>query len=548
MNDTNLTNNLKRQDSTNLFDNTKIPQNPKKYFEIYYLIFLLIYGALIIIYPTYAFNFDDQFFWLHMSYADTLLNGIRPGEGRFFPLGSMDLNLLMQFSRKPLLYLSYNACLLLTIGILLWYLLSYITQNKLFRFCVCVIILLNPSFVLVILGICYSEKVASLALLVFVISSLKVLRNEKYADYFVIIGLLSGNIAIYLKEPMFIMLGIIAICNLITAIKYKAKLAILYFGFLLLSAMIFLGLYVYLVLPNINDLYSSAVLPTQMERIWRLGNSLLDTLLIHSWILLLFPCVIILRIMHYIRTKKLESSEVFLDSLMLGSLVYFLAFVKLELMRGYYFVPIYFVCGVSVAYFIAYYWKLYRHIRYIIFICGGIFLLHSLPQAIWNYVFIKSQGVAQEQSIDFLSQYIKKQKNKVNIYFYGLGKEITSEEFFIEGVGYYLQYFYDIRNFDIRTDKAVYSPEWNYYPYSILTIHNSNTISIPQKDDLIFLNANTTEAFDKDILDKKYELIFQSHVIGIPCITLKSVVVYLMQGKDSNPFRLPINNFIYKVK
>lgn len=47
--------------------------------------------------------------WLDIYNHTPIWNGYDPSHGRFFPLASLDLNILMQFSNSPYLFFTYNA-------------------------------------------------------------------------------------------------------------------------------------------------------------------------------------------------------------------------------------------------------------------------------------------------------------------------------------------------------------------------------------------------------------------------------------------------------
>lgn len=116
-----------------------------------------LYGVLLgfyclgmVVYSRYTFNLDDIWMWLNIYEGKAIFNGYNPESGRFFPLASLDLNLLMYFTSNPYVYFVFNAILVGYFGVLLWRILSIITGGGAFvaPYCIAVWILISS-------GICY---------------------------------------------------------------------------------------------------------------------------------------------------------------------------------------------------------------------------------------------------------------------------------------------------------------------------------------------------------------------------------------------------------
>lgn len=93
-----------------------------------------LYGVLLgfyclgmVVYSRYTFNLDDIWMWLNIYEGKAIFNGYNPESGRFFPLASLDLNILMYFTNNPYVYFVFNAILVGYFGVLLWRILSIIT-------------------------------------------------------------------------------------------------------------------------------------------------------------------------------------------------------------------------------------------------------------------------------------------------------------------------------------------------------------------------------------------------------------------------------------
>lgn len=492
-------------------------------------------------------------FWIDIYNKKLILSGISLVDGRFFPFAFMDLNILMQISKSPYLFFSFNAFVVICVGALFWQIIrSFLQIKSWICLLACIFLFLNPSFIKVMLGICYPERLLALFLLIFVVSSYKNYTKPNIIS--TIIGIISANLAIYLKEPTFLIIGCFGFLNLVYAyFTKKQTLFLVYCILLILSAIIFLGIYGLYIVPNVDNFYGTSLNKGLMEHIINLLNGIKGVSLIHIWLTLLLPCIVIFRIYHVVKNK--DSINIFLDSLLICGILYLMAYLKLGLFRPYYFIPIYCTSLAGIIYYSIKYYK-NKIIKAIGIFCIVLYTINAIPQGIWTYIFLKSQGVALIDSLDFLNKFIKENPDKVNIYFDGIGRGYLNEEYFVWQFGLYLEKLYNLKNFDIKANtKNQKNSVWVYIKDSNITMLNSDSISTPQKDDLIILNANSLLNLDKKYIqnmNEKYELLYKTNVIGIPQISLKTIIKYILRNedetKDNNPFRTPINNYIYRVK
>lgn len=116
-------------------------------------------------------------------------------------------------------------------------------------------------------------------------------------------------------------------------------------------------------------------------------------------------------------------------------------------------------------------------------------------------------------------------------------------------------------NFDILTYEDN-GRDFTINDNSHYTFNNSLFISTPKTGDLIILSNATNNFFINyiDVLSQKYELVYATNVIGIPYIHPKSILKYLGNKYlsnimdlrkiyyDNNPFRLPLDTYIFRVK
>lgn len=127
-------------------------------------------------------------------------------------------------------------------------------------------IFLHPGFITIMLGICYPERLQVLFLSLFVLSSIRFYQNTNIPS--AIIGFISANLALYYKEPTFLMIGSVGLLMLIDSLKHKkGTKAYAYYGALLASALLFLVLYTLLIMPNIEKTYARGIFLSAHEEL-----------------------------------------------------------------------------------------------------------------------------------------------------------------------------------------------------------------------------------------------------------------------------------------
>lgn len=515
----------------------------------YFFIFLCIYAVLIVSFSFYSFNFDDGFFYIDILSNRLIFNGIGIEGGRFFPLASMELNILMHISHSPYIYFGFNACILLCLGVLFYKICCDVFGGfSYLALFASIVVFVNPAFVIPIFGICYPEKMLCLFLLLFIFANYRILVKKQYK--FIYLALFASNYAIYLKEPVFIIIGGFGFLYLLFSFKKLSKIEIYYCLLLVFSALIFLCIYIFYVIPNVINFYGHKEAENIKDKIIIFISSIRAIGMVHIWFVVLLPLIILFRIIDILRYKKFDSQMVFFDILLLCGFLYFVAYCILGLFRVYYFMPIYFIIIFSMLYYAESLRNMFT-IKIAFILCVALYMLNAFPQAIWQISFLKSQGVALKQTLEFLDSY----NDRKNIYFYGLGRSLSTEEYFINHFGLYLEKIYKIDDFDILTDVQNDNDVlWNYNYDSRLTILNSKDISVPKSGDLVILNANSHKYVDTNDMSSKYELLFKTNVIGLPHITFKTIVKYvlhktnLIHYRDENFFRMPINNYIYRIR
>jgi hypothetical protein len=497
-------------------------------------LFLCCYSLGVFLYARHSLMIDDVWMWFNYFQTEPILNGFSPAAGRFFPLASMDLNILMHISSSPYLVFAFNALLFLaTAGICYRMLKAAGVPNSLIVAGLCVLFL-NPAYVTIITGICYPERLQSFFLVVFLMCSFVICEKKRTTLAGVLLGLLCANLALYLKEPTFILISGFAFFFLffrwLEMGKTKKLSSLLYqkstwyCTLLFLSGALFLVLYFFLVLDQIQNVYST--LNVNENLILYIIKGIVKVCLDHSMITI-FPCSLCLYRLYLVLVRS-AAYEPFYDSLLLCGLLYISFFLLSKLLYTYYFAPAYFVFLYPTIYFLVthnYYKILFVKLSFVISVL--LFVLSSLPVGLNAFSYAKGFPVSFHGSIDFLDTYLPNQTDRVNIYIYGLNR--TPDGYLL--YSFLLDFLHNrglsSDTFDLKT--AHRNPTYLVSAKdsgSDYTLFNSLEVTTPESGDLIVVSSWSMKNISPSHLaamEEDQELIFQHTHLGIPNVGIKAV-------------------------
>lgn len=516
-----------------------------------------------ICYSRYTFNHDDIWMWLDIYESQPIFNGYRPSDGRFFPLASLDLNLIAIFSHNPYVFFTFNALIVFSAGILLWSILDLILEEKFYtlRVLLLLCILLHPGFVTIMLGICFPERLQVFFLALFVVSSIKYYRHNSTSS--AIIGLISANVALYYKEPTFLIIGSFALLMLLDSIKHKRN-SCWYYAALLFSVFVFLILYFTLIIPHIEKAYTRWTFLSVYEEMLHIFKGLFSFIITDSFLLLLLPALLLYRIFSFVFKK--DRKHIFWDSLLLGGFLYLCAFIKLHLFDTYYLIPIYFITLGAMLYFL-FSLNLIRHTIFkgILILCALLMCINTIPMGIYTYISLKTEGVKFHESLAFVAEKAKEKANAnqiLTLYFDGNGR--GDENYATWYWGYfacYLNILYETSHFDIKTKDENPPTLWRKMHRQCspkLSIYDDDNVTTPQSGDLIILNSSTKINANSSYIDnlaQKYHLIYTSSAFSIPYIGLKPLLKTIFKQSrtiqdasrhDQNILNLPLRDYIFE--
>ena len=507
------------------------PTNKITYPALVYVLLLLLYCAGMVAYSRYTFNLDDIWMWLEIYYGMPIFNGWDPQAGRFFPFASLDLNILMRWSKNPYAFFTFNACIVLCVGLLLWQISRLVCGEsyKWLRVFALGLLLFHPGFATIMLGICYPERMQILFLLLFVWASMKFAATDK--SRYAWAGFIAATIALYYKEPTFLFIGFFGVFGVVVHYIRHRQLHI-YYASLACSALLYFILYCVLIIPNVNGYYGVGY-ESQRAMILSFISGVANLATNDMFLLILLPVLVAYRIYLYVRYRY--AIHIIYDGLLFGSLLYVGVFIKMGFFRNYYILPMYFISFGGVIYFLFVqgYWK--KFVFKLVGVATLVFYItNSLPQGITTYVGLKTEGIKFHNALMFIAQEAKHTEH-INLYFDGDDNDKWRD--FTWYWGYfdiYIKTFYDTYNVSIQPQKA------------------------PQSGDYIMLNLNTNKMIDSTYLAtmrQKYTLIYESAWFGLPYIGLRPIIKYIFSNQVvkeitrgyENFFKLPLRDYIYKI-
>ncbi len=331
--------------------------NNKKidWWKIIFIIFAVAYASVMLIAPHMG-PVDDVVLLRTLQVGKPLLffnsiygYGDVTKHGRFSVFGGMEYNLPLIFSKSPspLWHYLIHALQYLVLMILFVKIIARFTSNKFLIYITPILFSLTPAMTIPFFRTLLAERNMIFYYAIFIYFFLKYLEKPKL--YYLILGVISANMAIHIKEVAFVTMGTFAFFHLLLSWK-KSKLGLKIFDSLvLLSCLAFLLLYYFIVLVRLPQnivLYGQIPYNVLMVIVKNLLNYGLftDPILI----LILLPLTG-WRIYKALR-KQLELHPIY-DSMLIAALMYVLSFFILKIYGPYYLLPAYIFALPPIFYF-----------------------------------------------------------------------------------------------------------------------------------------------------------------------------------------------------
>ncbi len=450
---------------------------------------------------------------------------IFPEIGRFFPLLGLEYNFVSLFLVCPVAFYTCNAFQFLLVVFLLFKILDEIIINNKLKYFLILIFILSPGFVTSWLRCLVAERDLVLFFVIFLYFYLKFQNNQKLL--FLIVGLLSANIALYYKEPGFLMLGTFSFFHLIFGWK-EINVRRRIFDFLLLfSSFIFIVVYYFVVYIHRGEsLYGNSSWQPFFYSFSLFINYVLNNpLLFLNIIFFLWRC--------YCFFKKKIKFNFLYDSMSFAAIVYCLVYFKMRMFTPYYLLPAYvFALPALVYYFSNINWREKIFLKIASIATLLLVVCSSLPAGLYWFSFYKNIPHNYQKTLVFLEPYIKEKFAKgerTSIFLYGIYRNSNSEVY--GSFRFFLCEYKKLptMSFDLKTDIESNKNRCKTAdsPYSFW---NKEEIDKIEKGDLLIVTPYTYKNFYKDSFDD-FETIFRTNSpIVIPDVSLRAIIKYFVSS------------------
>lgn len=532
----------------------------EKFLNIFFFLYVLSY-ALLIIHKANWGVIDDHTLISTIFIGKNIPFFINPEIGRFYPLDGFEYNLISKISVSPEIFYAYNAIQFVLLIVIFYKIIhNSLGMSKKSIFIYLILISLLPGFVTAWFRLFVPERNVLFFVTIFLYFFLKFQNSQRWI-YF-IIALISGNLALYYKEPVFIMLGSFALFNLIFTWKqlnFKTKL----FNFMIIaSCSVFIIIYYLLVFSKRGEtLYGTVNYNPYIHFLKNFFNYILsDPILIFILIPMvgwrLFSIIII----------KAKYNPIF-DSLLIASFFYLSVFLKLNMFSYYYLLPIYGFALPAILYFMLEY-KLFKVLfwKILIFLTVICLTFSSLPLAFHLISHYKNVPNNFQATLSFLHKYIKEKAtsgDRVTIFLDGVNRNTGVEVYhsfitYLESKGLNHEFF-DIKSSEDDNKILPLKINDEKSPYSIWKSDKGSKI---ESGDLLIITPYTTKfiSLEKNEIkemEKEYEILYKTDsYIEIPNIGIKSLskIIYKkLVNKDKvilseNIYQLPLDFYVLRKK
>ncbi len=463
--------------------------------------------------------------------------------GRFSVLGAMEYNFFGFFSKSPspFWYFLFHVFQYILLMILFVKLLSQFTSNRILIYITPILFSLTPCMTIAFFRTHLVERNLIFYYAIFLFCFLLYLKEKKLK--YLILGVISANMAIHYKETAFVAVGVFAFCHLFLSWK-TSKLKIKIFdGLTLLSCFSYLLLYyliVFIRLPHNPTLYGQIPyynIPTVIIKNLLNYGLFTDPILI----LILLPFAG-WRIYKALR-KQLEPHPVY-DSMLIAALMYVLALFALKIYGPYYLLPAYIFALPPIFYFLNQDKRKPLFFKLLMALCALIMILNVFPTGIHYLTFYKYLYVNFNKTVDFLisdvnSRYPDKRADIfIDALDYRAGASIPYFIFseFLQYKGLTSDRFDFKSSVKIEDTDAWFRNIKEFNP-PFTVFQNNNFYETKSGDYLIVPAEATAKNITKNYiqsLSKDYELVFKTESpLAFPNLNLKTPVKHLLSKRLS---------------
>lgn len=495
---------------------------------------LLVYAALILVNANFGPTDDVAFIKTVMRGLPVLAWGPESiALGRFAPVGAQEFNLLLllDLPKSPYAMFAINVLQFCIVMALLITLLRVITKRTGVIVAIIAAFLLLPGSTISWFRLSVGERDMVFYLAIFVFSYLRFQRSDSWVS--MLLALLAGNAVIYCKEPMFMAMGLLAGTHLVATWKSSTPQQRALDGLLMLSAVVFIVLYYFLVhLHRGPHLYSDTQFNAMIVFAKNLANYAFfsDPVIV----LVLWPFTV-WRLFLLLRSKGAGYSVY--DSLLLAGSAYGGAYLLLNMYQPYYLLPAYVFAIPGLAYYFARGAFGGRIWKWIGAGVAAVMVLNTIPAGIHYLSRNKYLAVNYNATVDFMTQDIRSRhpNEQARIFLDGVDRGEGLGSYYI--LGEFLKYRGLPRAaFDLASNREAVCKDC---PIAVswdlsddYTVYKRDALPEIKSGDYLIVTPDANTQMDEAYLrslENEYQLAFKTESdFSVPLITVKTAVKSLL--------------------
>ncbi len=267
---------------------------------------------------------------------------IWPSEGRFFPLGFQEFNLLRHVTRTPFGFQSVAAAQLV---ILAGVLLSVLKECRMaWRALIAVAVIVTPTLVISFTGLIYPERNALFWLTILILCLQR--ANSKITSIYFLACFVATHFLLYYKEPLVVLVIGYAASRMLLAVYSNRRAEqgswreflrrnIVTVGLLVVAA-IYSILFLVFMFPF--PFRPSSYIRNQLDVQHLDKVAALPAFLRTDWVVSLLAVVLLLRVARFVLAG--QALEPMWDSLAIAAMAYFAAILGVGIYADYYLAPV----------------------------------------------------------------------------------------------------------------------------------------------------------------------------------------------------------------
>jgi hypothetical protein len=467
--------------------------------------------------------------------------------GRFAPLEGQIYTIPAFFAPTPLCFYTINAIELLLAAWLLVTLgrLGLAGRKSIWPYLLAAAVMVTPGFIECWFRLFVPEKEEFILLGLFLLFFLKIQKSSN--SWLFVPCLFAAVMALLCKETAFILLGGVGLFHLCLEKEYAFRTRSLDI-FLIALSCTWLGVYYCFIYrfrgPNLYI--------TRSDSPWHaLQHTLASNALHDPWIIIFLLVLLALRLRQVAMLK--QQVQPVLDSILLSSLFFYLAYCVLRMANIYYLLPLYVFVPYVVCRFVSTP-ILKQPFRPALLILLAVLFLSQLFSGMrevltWKFAPANFQAVLKAISIQITSSH-----NKFNVFLSGSSRGSGIEVY--TNLAIYLSYTgFHPDQFDIKSNTPVDSliPYLNTLhgtsncPYSYCNPMENDKLS---KGDYVLLTPYDSLYARSVYRDRShYQLVFKTNTPIVPDLSVKTLAGHIFPHtkKDTGSGMIDTNFYLYKV-